>query len=251
MSKIKYPFQIFLESAQDIPVPYHFEAKIDFLSEEKAEVAIRFLGREDYTEQDLIAQGLNPKDEWNWNGKIPDTWLNRIQQTIQNFQTKEPKFPDAYSFIGLMDADKVEYFPSQLNQRIEEFSNELMQALFEIIGIEQGLFLGFQFRTPSNEFIRITGEVSFANLNFVYNISKSDEERILNWPEIKKLMNHLFQAEFDPEKANEELKQRNSFSVYIGDGLWYTAGKSWDKPRGIRDYFDKLEFMLNKYFVND
>ncbi|MFM1913246.1 MAG: hypothetical protein RIR51_1084 [Bacteroidota bacterium] len=251
MAKFDFPFELYFESAQDVPAPYHFEAKIECLSKNETIAQIRFLGREDFTEGDIIAQGLNPKSDWTWKGFLPEIWQNRIQQNLEKFQNKEPHLPDHISFFCAVDKNRNEYFPLNVDQRLEEFYNELMQAIFEMAGIEQGLFLGFQFKDDFGNSLKITGEVSFANLLFNYNINEREEVKTLRWVEIKKLMNHLFMGEFDADLAEEELKHSKSFSVYIGDGLWYTAGKSWSKPRAIKDYFDKLEFMLNKYFIND
>lgn len=250
MSKINFPFEIYFESAQEVVSPFHFEAKILFKSAGAIEANIRFLGREDFTEADLLAQGMNPKAEWNWQGKLSEQWIDRIFIQLDEFGPREMKLPEGISFLCLVDSQGKEFFPQKLTEEQEEFSNELMQAIFELAGIEQGLYLGFQFRAGENEFKKITGEVSFANLSFTYNFNEGEKNFELPWKETKILMNQLFLGEFDFENGEEIIRNNRSFSVYIGDGYWYTAGKSWAKPRGHKDYFDKLEFMLKKYFTH-
>ncbi len=61
-------------------------------------------------------------------------------------------------------------------------------------------------------------------------------------------MNLVFIAEFQSDKAKENLKKNEVFAVFPGDGRWYIAGDSLRKPSGNNQYFDNLEDTLQTIF---
>ncbi|MEY2792619.1 MAG: hypothetical protein RJA76_611, partial [Bacteroidota bacterium] len=97
--------------------------------------------------------------------------------------------------------------------------------------------------------ILVEGEMSFSQRKFNY-ITNGNEAQIeqIKFESIQELMNELYIGEFVSEKALEKLKNRESFAVFPGDGLWYIAGNSWRKPNGNHQYFASLELSLNQLF---
>lgn len=244
-------FKLFYESPSDIPAPYHFEALFEFKSftNDSLELSlhVQYLDREDFSNEELISEGLSIEDKFEWSGELPIIWKNRLALSFSKYRsgTCDPK--DAEPFIAIESANSSTFVPRFLDFE-ENLVQELMQAIFEVAGKEYPLFLGFQFKDENNTWNKYQGEMSFATLNFTYTNSSGQLETITNWDKLQDIVNTVFIAEFIADKALEDLKKSSAFAVFPGDGFWYIAGDSLRKPSGNNNYFDILEMKLRELF---
>ncbi len=251
MDFFKHDFKLFYESPSDIPAPYHFEALFEFKSFEndKLELSlhVQYVEREDFSSEELIAEGLSVEDKFEWSGDLPIIWKNRLALSFSKYKSGSCDPKDAEPFIAIEAANSSTYVPRFLDFE-ENLIQELMQAIYEVAGKEYPLFLGFQFKDENDTWNKYQGEMSFANLNFTYSNSSGQVETISDWDKLQDIVNTVFIAEFFTDKALEDLKKSSSFAVFPGDGFWYIAGDSLRKPSGNTNYFDILEMKLRELF---
>ncbi len=251
MDFFKHDFKLFYESPSDIPAPYHFEALFEFKSFEndKLELSlhVQYVEREDFSSEELIAEGLSVEDKFEWSGDLPIIWKNRLALSFSKYKSGSCDPKDAEPFIAIEAANSSTYVPRFLDFE-ENLIQELMQAIYEVAGKEYPLFLGFQFKDENDTWNKYQGEMSFANLNFTYSNSSGQVETISDWDKLQDIVNIVFIAEFITDKALEDLKKSSSFAVFPGDGFWYIAGDSLRKPSGNTNYFDILEMKLRELF---
>jgi hypothetical protein len=251
MDFFKHDFKLFYESPSDIPAPYHFEALFEFKSFEndKLELSlhVQYVEREDFSSEELIAEGLSVEDKFEWSGDLPIIWKNRLALSFSKYKSGSCDPKDAEPFIAIEAANSSTHVPRFLDFE-ENLIQELMQAIYEVAGKEYPLFLGFQFKDENDTWNKYQGEMSFANLNFTYSNSSGQVEIISDWDKLQDIVNTVFIAEFITDKALEDLKKSSSFAVFPGDGFWYIAGDSLRKPSGNTNYFDILEMKLRELF---
>jgi hypothetical protein len=251
MDFLKHDFKLFYESPSDIPAPYHFEALFEFKSFEndKLELSlhVQYVEREDFSSEELIAEGLSVEDKFEWSGDLPIIWKNRLALSFSKYKSGSCDPKDAEPFIAIEAANSSTYVPRFLDFE-ENLIQELMQAIYEVAGKEYPLFLGFQFKDENDTWNKYQGEMSFANLNFTYSNSSGQVETISDWDKLQDIVNTVFIAEFITDKALEDLKKSSAFAVFPGDGFWYIAGDSLRKPSGNTNYFDILEMKLRELF---
>jgi len=146
-------FKLFYESPSDIPAPYHFEALFEFKSFEndKLELSlhVQYLEREDFTNEELISEGLSVEDKFEWSGDLPIIWKNRLANSFSKYKSGSCDPKDAEPFIAIEAANSSTYVPRFLGFE-ENLVQELMQAIFEVAGKEYPLFLGFQFKDEND-----------------------------------------------------------------------------------------------------
>ena len=171
MDFFKHDFKLFYESPSDIPAPYHFEALFEFKSFEndKLELSlhVQYVEREDFSSEELIAEGLSVEDKFEWSGDLPIIWKNRLALSFSKYKSGSCDPKDAEPFIAIEAANSSTYVPRFLDFE-ENLIQELMQAIYEVAGKEYPLFLGFQFKDENDTWNKYQGEMSFANLNFTY-----------------------------------------------------------------------------------
>jgi hypothetical protein len=246
-------FKIYYESPQDVPAPYHLEAKLAFELNGKGDLAvqaeIQYVDREDFSKEDLLSEGLQPENHWEWSGNLPAVWKSILVERLKAFRLGEASPKSFEPFIGIELANGEFLKPQAKLEQEDLFIQELMQAVFECAEKEFPLDLGFQFKNVKQEWMLIEGELSFAERIFRYIKNGNQSEiKTIDFEPIQELMNDLFIGEFFAEKAEEKLKNTHSFAVFPGDGLWYVAGNSWKKPNGNNQYFEHLESQLTKIF---
>ena len=246
--------KLYYESPQDVPAPYHFESKIEieFQSATKAilDVEVLYIDRDDFSKEDLLAEGLQVENQWNWKGELPDVWVKLLQERFTAYVIGEVSPKSFEPFIGLEDESGKIFKPKNKLEIEDVFLQELMQAILELAEKEFPLYIGFQFNHEKKDWILIEGEMSFSQRKFNF-ITNGDDKKIeqVSFEAIQDLMNDLYIGEFVSEKAIEKLKSNESFAVFPGDGLWYVAGNSWRKPNGNHQYFANLESKLNQLFA--
>lgn len=245
--------KLYYESPQDVPSPYHFESKIEIqLLDEKhanVQVEVQYIDREDFSKEDLRAEGLQEENEWSWSGELPAVWVSLLLKRFDSYVIGEASPKSHEPFIGF-ENEVGKFFKPKHTLEVEDlFIQEFMQAILELAEKEFPLYLGFQFNHTHKKWILIEGEMSFSKrqFNFITNGNQQNIEQV-SFESVQDLMNQLFIGEFIGEKASENLKNKESFAVFPGDGLWYIAGQSWKKPNGNHQYFANLELKLNNIF---
>jgi hypothetical protein len=253
-SRLEKKFQLFYESPNNVPAPYHLEASFTFdgfLSDNPCvEVSIHYIDRDDFSREELLAEGLNVEDQFTWSGDLSIAWRNKLETSFLLFQSGSCDPRDEEPFITLEAADTTTAVPISLETE-DTLMQEFMQAILEIAGNEMPLYLGFQFTDADGEWIRIEGEMSFFDLKYTYRSGgENGPVRFTDhWNELQELMQVLFIGEFIFEKGVEDLKPKTQFAVYPGDGKWYVAGDTWFRPSGNKAYFDLIEDKLRNLFT--
>jgi hypothetical protein len=251
-AKLEKKFQLFYESPNNVPPPYHLESVFvfsDFLTDNPTvKLTIQYIDRDDFSRDELLAEGLNLDDSFEWEGALPIVWRNRLEDAFRLFKSGSCDPRDEEPFITLEAFDTTTAVPIIL-ELSDTLIQEFMQAILETAGKEMPLYLGFQFADEDGIWVRIEGELSFFDLSLRY--TKDTHEMIRftdDWKGLQELMAVLFIGEFVFEKGVAELKAQTEFAIYPGDGKWYVAGDTWFRPSGNKGYFDLIETKLRDLF---
>lgn len=252
-AKLEKKFQLFYESPNNVPPPYHLEAAFEFDSfltdTPTVKCTIQYIDRDDFSREELLAEGLNIEDRFEWSGSLPVAWRNRLEDSFRMFKSGSCNPRDEEPFITLEAADTTTALPVIL-ELDDTLIQEFMQAILETAGKEMPLYLGFQFADEDGMWVRIEGELSFFDLSFRYSKDGNETLRFTeDWKGLQELMSVLFIGEFVFEKGVEELKPKTEFAIYPGDGKWYVAGDTWFRPSGNKGYFDLIEDKLRTLFT--
>jgi hypothetical protein len=252
-AKLEKKFQLFYESPNNVPPPYHLEAAFEFTSflsdTPQVKLTIHYIDRDDFSREELLAEGLSTDDQFEWEGALPIAWRNRLDDSFRMYKSGSCNPRDEEPFITLEAADTTTALPVIL-ELDDTLIQEFMQAILETAGKEMPLYLGFQFADEDGTWLRIEGELSFFNLSFSYTKERNELVRFTDdWKGLQEFMSILFIGEFVFEKGVEELKPQTEFAIYPGDGKWYVAGDTWFRPSGNKGYFDIIETKLRTLFT--
>jgi hypothetical protein len=191
-AKLEKKFQLFYESPNNVPPPYHLEAAFEFtefLSDAPTvKLTIQYIDRDDFSREELLAEGLNTDDTFVWEGSLPIAWRNRLEDSFRLYKSGSCDPRDEEPFITLEAADTTTALPVIL-ELDDTLIQEFMQAILETAGKEMPLYLGFQFADEDGLWVRIEGELSFFNLSFRYSKDANDLIRFTDdWKGLQELM---------------------------------------------------------------
>lgn len=239
------------QTAPSMPAPFsHYDSlKLDIRSENDLfiDFSIKYLGREDLTEDEIYDEGFTMDDDFKWKGKIPSIWINEfneIYQTSKIIRKREESEYDDFVEIELTENDKnVTVYPVD-KERWAYFFQEFMQAIVEVSGKEKPFELTYLVINEDERSVDLTA--SFANKSFFIRNNKGREEE-LPWENLKSILDTIYRAEFLYEDATEKRPRKNGMYISAGDGLWYQMGVSIVEPTSktkhlaeIQDIFSSL-----------
>lgn len=252
--------QVYFDAGHLVPPPYYYtyRLQVNFAEEDTpASYAIRYLQREELTEDEILDEGFTLDDDWEWKGKLPGNWRNALLEQIkkQSWPTKAEKLAegDAGLQISLLgEGDKVLFDgkPADIASW-EYFLQELIQATYEIAQKEAPFELVYREIKKGNEIYEIRLKASFAERSMQAQ-ELEDGQEVNNiqpdWKLLKNLMKTIYIPDYDYENAREQEPKKRGQYIFTGEGLWFKFGDSLTEPDKKSNSLERLENSLKGLF---
>lgn len=250
---------IFFDAGENVPPPFHFAYHLQLTIRPDsldATFELRYLHREELTEEEILEEGFTPNDDWDWKGKLPAVWrdvlLEQLQKSIWPNKPKEAEEGEALLDIQLLSQAGESLFSGRPAdpQHWEYFLQEIMQAIYEVAQKEAPLHLHYKEINKGRPSVDIWLEASFANRKASARQQgmEAPESKEISWPQLKKLLKTVYMPEYDYDNAMDEAPTAMGRYISTGEGLWFSFGVSVVEPGANVNSLDRLEEALKGLF---
>lgn len=255
-----YTFKVHFETSEHVPPPYYNTYNLEVKPGEEgtpASYEIKYLHREELSEEEIFEEGFTLEDDWQWKGNLPENWKEALKSQISKQSwPKKPEKPDpndAILNISLLDSQGNKLFdgqPADLSSW-EYFLQELIQAIYETGEREAPFLLHYREIASGQEQLDIMLEASFAHREITarrLSGGKEEDTSKPEWKKLKQLMKLIYLPDYDYDSAKvQEPKKRGKY-LSSGEGLWFKFGESLTEPDKKSNSLDRLEQELKSLF---
>ncbi|WP_224997505.1 hypothetical protein [Cesiribacter sp. SM1] len=257
-----HKLDIFYDAGENVPPPYHYAYHLELTLKPSgldANFDLRYLNREELTEEEILEEGFTLQDDWSWSGSLPQLWLEALQEqmtkSIWPNKPKEAREGEAVLEIQLLSQPGEVLFagrPADVPSW-EYFLQEIMQAIYEVAQKEAPFALHYLEIDDSN--IEIWLNASFAERKASARQvgmegPGSESTRELSWPALKKLLKTVYMPDYDYDNASDFPPTEPGRHVSTGEGVWFTFGESLLEPGANTNSLDRLEAALKEIFTD-
>lgn len=207
-----------------IPPPYSNQYFVKFRFEKNfldTHFQISYTGREEISEEEILEEGFSLDDDFNYQGEIPVVWKQPIKKLYASSKWSNKNLQEETGGIYLQAKDrhgqKVKSVP--LNQEEwKNFSQELIQAIFELSRKEKPLLIHYMIREDKNEtMLALEMKFSIREVDLTVNGKK----KTADWEQTKELLYFVFLPDYDYELAQETKPSQSGYYIECGDGFWH------------------------------
>lgn len=221
MKKGPEEFSILFQSAADIPPPHAFHALIKIGAGNDGFASIEF--RQEYTDRDEIpkeeieAEGFSLEDDFEWQGKLPDFWLEETQKLVEATEWKSA----TNSQVLLAEPGTENWLSPVQEKKWIRFTEELIQACLEEGGKELPMEMAFGELLKNNFFETISLEWRFAKKEIHATIKGGTQASFTgrDWDDAEEQL----KTWMEDEAAEADLYQLPKFKGYY----WLVNGEVW------------------------
>jgi hypothetical protein len=233
------PLEIKYQTSSLVPAPHAFAVELSLINTQEGlqyTYDLVFLDRADISAEELEEEGFSEHDDLKMVGKLPQIWAETFTKTLEKtnkLHIAELKEEQPY---WLIEEEGTHFYPS--NSVIwEQLLDEFKQAILEDNLVEAPLKITvLRIGEEATQTYIIKGE--FANRKL--SISHSENEKVLNWNELSKLLKDYFAGEMLPDKTSEKQPSKPGLFIDYGDGYWYQLGYSLlTKPSKITSWLER------------
>ena len=250
---------IFFDAGENVPPPFHYAYHLELTmrgDKLEANFDLRYLQREELTEEEILDEGFTFHDDWSWKGALPEVWLKTLQEQLQKSiwpnKPKEAQEGEAILEIQLISQPGEVLFagrPADV-QSWEYFLQEMMQAIYEVAQKEAPLSLHYLEISRDEKNIEIWLDASFAERKASARQVGMDKPAKLDvsWTALKKLLKTVYMPEYDYESAEAFPPTEPGRHISTGEGMWFTFGESLLEPGANTNSLDRLEAAIKELF---
>ncbi|MCG8306280.1 MAG: hypothetical protein MI975_02735 [Cytophagales bacterium] len=237
-----------------IPPPFCHRYRLEINRESQksfsADLNLVYYDREEITEEEIYEEGFSIEDDFKWNGNFPEVWINEIIKKLNstNWQ-KKPTRKTSWSIftIKISHGNTSEILYPAAPRLWENFSQELIQVIFEIAKKEAPLQISFVSKVIKNQAHRVDFVYSFAQRAISIKSGNKNTGSI-DWRDGQKLLKYIFGLDYLPENGLERIPESPGNYISPGDGLWYVLETTGERDREASTVNKLVKFILN--FVN-
>jgi hypothetical protein len=253
-------FRVLFDAGNMVPPPFHYtyQLQVNFAGEDTTvSYEVRYLHREELSEEEILDEGFTLNDDWSWTGKLPLNWKNALLNQIekQSWPKKPEKVTEGeagllISLIGEEEKPLFEGKPADI-AAWEYFLQELIQAIYELAQKEAPFELVYREVKKGNEIYEIALKASFAErIIWAREIQDGQEVNRIqpDWKILKNLMKNIYIPDYDYESAREQAPKKRGKYIFTGEGLWFKFGESLTEPDQKSNSLERLEASLKDLF---
>ena len=235
-----------------IPPPfcYRYNLTISSIDNGKHEVDIEidYYDRDEISEDEIYNEGFSLDDNFQWNGNLPQTWVQEIINKLNtsNWKKQMTLRPRETGMMVKIDthqsAEDLE--PADL-RTWEVFVQEIIQACFELSEREAPLHIEFVRNEGAKHRKQLKITYSFA-LRTVILVTNNETEKTLSWENGRKFLKYIYGIDYMPENGNSKAPTAKGSYISPGDGLWYPLDTSLNGTDELPK-IEKLKRLLEEY----
>lgn len=195
-------------------------------------ISIDYPDREELDEEDIIGEGFTLDDNFDWSGRLPQTWLDRVTAQVKKtrlmpFHEDDLGENDDFFELTLETAEeKTSQGQPADRDSWQYLAQELIQATYEAAGREHPFALTYLDLTQvSNTELRLTA--SFEKRTLTVETSAGTQPRPLPWDELQRIMSQVYSADYNPEEAILVRPKQDGRFLNLGNEEWYNIS---DQP---------------------
>lgn len=234
----------------DLYPPYANTIHLKFINANnllKVEFNIKYIGREELTEEEILDEGFTLDDDYNWNGSLSSVWIDPIQNLIN----KSTFVKEESEIKVLIEAPKI---ISGSPENIDEWAyliQEVTQAIYETSGKEGKLEINFIKNFPQ-DFITINLKPEFKSRKFIAEIEKNDQKKTvqLKWEDLKNTLQTVYLPEYIYENSLPAPGNAQGYYINTGEGIWFKANegvvKLSEKDKSVTKLIEMFEKISKK-----
>ncbi|WP_040396606.1 hypothetical protein, partial [Cesiribacter andamanensis] len=254
-----HKLDIFFDAGENVPPPFHSAYHLELsLKPDQLLVQfdLRYLHREELSEEEILEEGFTLQDDWSWQGALPDLWrkalLEQLRKSIWPNKPKEARPGDATLEIQLLSQPGELLFSGTPADPLmwEYFLQELIQAAYEVAGKEAPLEVHYREILPSKKHIDIWLNASFAQREATawQEGLEGPKEATIGWAALKKLMKAVYLPEYNYDEATDAQPKQPGRYLETGEGLWFEFGQTLTEPTASTKSLERLEASLKELF---
>ncbi len=221
------------QSARSLPAPYAnfytLTARPTATGGVEVEFQITFPDRDEIDDDELMAEGYTQDDDFQWAGRLPDTWRTALSQLVDQTRLR-PLDEDAlnenddFFELSLVDGNGTNRQGQPRN--LDEWAylaQELMQAAYEAGGREAAFDLHFMDLTDPKGDREVNLSASFADRTVEAELiqGRSERRKTLPWAELHRIMRVIYSVDFDPNTALLQRPRHDGQFINLGSDEWY------------------------------
>jgi hypothetical protein len=226
------PISIFYSTPFDVPAPYSYEVSFEFKDGINIDFQLIYTNRDDLTEDEILHEGFSENDNFSWKGVLDKVWQNEIEDLLTK-TTYRNSLQDQEIIIKRDGEENAPKNYKEWNLLIQD----LIQAVFETSGKEMPWQL--------NLIVIKNGVIKKQELKVLFSRRDVDfafgSNFRMDWSRAKKLMELIYLGEFDEQKANTQLPDKEGVYLCFDQATWYKLGQAITNPHGNKGYLGKLE----------
>ena len=228
---------------QNVPPPFSFEIKALLAKNATLDVEfqLKYTDRDDLEEDEILDEGFSGDDDIEWKGSLPGVWINSLNALLNNSSWTKKINPHSQSKLTVFLDGIGQGHPSQAD-KWEYWMQELQQACMEAGKIEQPLEIDYV--KGSKKMVVKASFVSREASLQDYSASLPDT-KTLEWNNLRKLLKHIYLAEFMPEESVKKPDDKGDPFLHLGGGQWYNLEKANLYLLKKNDWLEKLDTLLS------
>lgn len=243
------------ETSPSIPPPYSHLYDI-VIDENPSNLILSFklayTDREGLSEEEILDEGFEPDDDFNWSGRLNKVWKQQLDNLIKGSSFRQAPGGGDYNIYIQSNHNGVKnegYVGKKEISAWIYFVQEIKQAIFETEQIEVPLTLEYlHIEENSQTHIVLNGE--FANRTFTARVGDRPVEQ-WDWATLQKTINLVFNdTEIDMEKTIPDRPRQTGHYLMIPGAGWYGLGTGirsrYDDDSTIRDIINAMGLFTGK-----
>lgn len=232
--------QIRYQTARSLPAPYAYfytlTARPTANGSLDVTFSITFPDREDIDDDELIAEGYTRDDDFQWSGRLPNTWQRTLTDLVNKTRLNplvEEELDEDEAFleltIELPNGQKQQGQPRSQDEW-DYLVQELMQAAYEAGGREAPFILTYLDLNSKPDSLEVNLSASFTEraVQIERIQGRNERRKTLPWSDLHRIMSAVYEHDYDPDAAQLKRPRR--------DGQWLCLGtEEWYDISGFRD----------------
>nr|WP_293833570.1 hypothetical protein [uncultured Arsenicibacter sp.] len=223
--------QIRFQTARSLPAPYAnfytLTARPAFKDFLQVDFSISYPDREDIDEDELIAEGFSPDDDFSWSGRLPLLWQQAVTKLVdatklEDVSEDELDEDDDFWEITIERPDgKTQKGMPENVEDWQYLAQELIQATYESAKKELPFELTFiDRRREGDTELRLTALFAERIVKAQSTQNKRSRSQTLPWTDLQKIMGEIYAVEFDPDEAVYQKPRQDGPWLNLGDEEW-------------------------------